>query len=151
MAEFGRGLWRPPGPTPCSSRATHLQQNPRTMPRWLLNISEDGNSRISQGNLISTEPSLLGVKQSQFSHRRDAQSLHHLGTISSISLSLLLRSLSGSGISHILCILQLEFHTCRKYPLSFLETSLDNTDYEIKPYWIMNFAKLPGQLLNCYF
>ncbi len=41
MAEVGRDLLRASGPTLCSSRATYGQL-PRTMSRWLLNISGGG-------------------------------------------------------------------------------------------------------------
>lgn len=38
--EISRDPWRPPGPTPCSSRTTY--DLPRTMSRWLLKISKEG-------------------------------------------------------------------------------------------------------------
>ena len=47
MAELGRDLWRSSGPTPL---LTHSQL-PRTMSRQLFNISEDGGSTSSVGNL----------------------------------------------------------------------------------------------------
>lgn len=50
MVKAGRNFWRPSGPTPSSS--TDIQsQLPRTMFRWLLEISREGGSKTSLGNL----------------------------------------------------------------------------------------------------
>jgi len=51
MIEVGRDLWRSSGPTSCSSRATESRLL-RTMSRWLLNISENGDSMTSLDNLF---------------------------------------------------------------------------------------------------
>lgn len=48
-AEAGKDLWRSPGLTPGSSKAT-LSRLPRTMSRWLLQVSEDDSTSL--GNLF---------------------------------------------------------------------------------------------------
>lgn len=51
MAVIGKDLWRWAGPAPCSSKATRCWL-PRSMPRQLLNDSEDGDSTASLGTLL---------------------------------------------------------------------------------------------------
>ena len=61
MAEVGRDLRRSPGPTLCSSRATQSQL-PSTMSIGLLNISKDGDSAVSLGNLCQCSVTLTVIK-----------------------------------------------------------------------------------------
>lgn len=46
MAKVGRNLWKPSGPTPCSSRDTQGRL-PRTMSQWHLKISKEEDSIAS--------------------------------------------------------------------------------------------------------
>jgi len=46
MVEVGRYLCRSSGPAPCKSRVI-WRWLPRTMSRWLLNVSKEGGSNIS--------------------------------------------------------------------------------------------------------
>ena len=50
MVDFGWGLWRSSGPSPCWSSAI-CSQLPRTVSRWLLCISKHGDFTTSLGNL----------------------------------------------------------------------------------------------------
>lgn len=50
VAEIGRDLWRPSGPTTMLKQC-RLDWLPRSMSRWLLNISKEEDSTTSVGNL----------------------------------------------------------------------------------------------------
>lgn len=54
MAVIGKDLWRWAGPAPCSSKATRCWL-PRSVPRQLLNDSEDGDSTASLGTCSSAQ------------------------------------------------------------------------------------------------
>ena len=50
ITEWSRHLWRSSGPTSLLKQG-HLEQVARTMLRWLLNISKEGDSTTPVGNL----------------------------------------------------------------------------------------------------
>ena len=59
--EVRRDLWRSPCPTPSSSRDTYSRL-PRSVFRRLLNISKDGDSATSLGNLCQCSVALIVKK-----------------------------------------------------------------------------------------
>ena len=58
MVRVGRDLGESPSPTPCASRVTHSRLH-RTLFRWVLNISREGDSTTSLGNLFQQQMHLL--------------------------------------------------------------------------------------------
>jgi len=65
VAKAGRQLWRLSSPSPCSSWATWSPLS-RAMSRWLLNISQDGDSTNSLGNLCQYPIALMLIKKKSF-------------------------------------------------------------------------------------
>ena len=57
----GRDLCGSPSPTPCRSRVTHSRLH-RTLSRWVLNISREGDSTASLGSLGQGSVTLTGKK-----------------------------------------------------------------------------------------
>ena len=54
MAEAGRDVWKPSGPTILLKQCS-LRQQLRTMPRWLLTVSKDRDSTGSLGSWASAK------------------------------------------------------------------------------------------------
>jgi len=61
MVGVGRDLCGSPSPTPCRSRVTHSRLH-RTLSRWVLNISREGDSTPSLGSLCQGSVTLRGKK-----------------------------------------------------------------------------------------
>ena len=61
VAEVGTDLWRSSGPIPCSSRVSYSRL-PRTMTSRISNISKDGDSTTSLGNLFQCSVALTVTK-----------------------------------------------------------------------------------------
>ena len=61
LVGFGRDLCGSSSPTPCRSRVTYSRLH-RTLSRWILNISREGDSTTSLSSLFQCSVTLRGKK-----------------------------------------------------------------------------------------
>ena len=76
MAGVGRELCGSSSPTPCRSRVTYSRLQ-RTLSRWVLKISREGDSTTSLGSLFQCSVSLRGKKFFLMFRRKCSPSCGH--------------------------------------------------------------------------